>query len=228
MNYNAHSIAMMESRIRSRFINSLSGFKSANLIGTSDLEGNENLAIVSSAFHLGSTPPLMGLIIRPSSVERHTLQNILATKCYTINAVSHDFLASAHQTSARYSKLESEFEKANLTPYYISEFNAPFVRESPLKLAMNLVDHQTLAVNGTEMVIGEIQNVLVSDTAVMPDGYVDVEALDIVTVSGLDSYHITQRIGRLSYAKPDQKLHPLTKEGEPSSWDAFGLSNFNR
>ncbi|MBU2899254.1 flavin reductase family protein [Vibrio hepatarius] len=228
MNYDSHSIAMMEPKTRARFINSLSGFKSANLIGTCDLDGNENLAIVSSAFHLGATPPLMGMIIRPSSVERHTLENILATKCYTINSVTHEFLASAHQTSARYGKLESEFEKANLTPYYISEFNAPFVMESPLKLAMNLVEHQTLAINGTELLIGEIQHVLISDTAVMPDGYVDIEALDILTISGLDSYHITQRVGRLSYAKPDQKLHPLTKEGEPSSWDAFGLSDFDR
>ena len=228
MNYDSHSIAMMEPRTRARFINSLSGFKSANLIGTCDLDGNENLAIVSSAFHLGATPPLMGLIIRPSSVERHTLENMLATKCYTINSVTHEFLASAHQTSARYGKLESEFEKANLTPYYISEFNAPFVMESPLKLAMNLVERQTLAVNGSELLIGEIQHVLISDTAVMPDGYVDIEALDILTISGLDSYHITQRVGRLSYAKPDQKLHPLTKEGEPSSWDAFGLSDFDR
>ncbi|MFY2507566.1 flavin reductase [Vibrio pectenicida] len=228
MNYDSHSIAMMEPKTRARFINSLSGFKSANLIGTCDLDGNENLAIISSAFHLGATPPLMGMVIRPSSVERHTLENILATKCYTINSVTHEFLASAHQTSARYGKLESEFEKANLTPYYISEFNAPFVMESPLKLAMNLVEHQTLAINGTELLIGEIQHVLISDTAVMPDGYVDIEALDILTISGLDSYHITQRVGRLSYAKPDQKLHPLTKEGEPSSWDAFGLSDFDR
>ena len=228
MNYDSHSIAMMEPKTRARFINSLSGFKSANLIGTCDLDGNENLAIISSAFHLGATPPLMGMVIRPSSVERHTLENIFATKCYTINSVTHEFLASAHQTSARYGKLESEFEKANLTPYYISEFNAPFVMESPLKLAMNLVEHQTLAINGTELLIGEIQHVLISDTAVMPDGYVDIEALDILTISGLDSYHITQRVGRLSYAKPDQKLHPLTKEGEPSSWDAFGLSDFDR
>lgn len=36
----------------------------------------------------------------------------------------------------------------------------------------------------------------------MPDGYVDIESLDLVTISGLDSYHSTQRLHRLSYAKP--------------------------
>ena len=159
MNYDAHSIAMMEPWNRARFINSLSGFKCAILIGTRDSDGNEMLAFVSSAFH-HATPPLMGLIIRPSSVERHTLENILATECYTINAVTHEFRSGSSNISAM-SKLESEFEKANLTPYYVNDFNAPFVMESPLKLAMKLVDHQTLAVNGTEMVIGEIQHVLV-------------------------------------------------------------------
>ena len=59
MNYDSHSIAMMEPKTRARFINSLSGFKSANLIGTTDKAGNENLAIVSSVFHLGAHPPLM-------------------------------------------------------------------------------------------------------------------------------------------------------------------------
>ncbi|MGR5167402.1 flavin reductase family protein [Vibrio astriarenae] len=221
MHYDSRSIADMEPRKRARFINSLSGFKSANLIGTCDKNGNTNLSIVSSVFHLGAEPPLMGFIIRPNRVERHTLENILATECYTINAVALEFLTSAHQTSARYDRSESEFDKAHLSPYYVDGLTAPFVLESPLKLAMRLVEHQTLAVNQTELIIGEIHNVIVPERAVMPDGYIDIETLDVVSVSGLDSYHVTQRVGRLSYAKPDKKIHPLTKEGDATSWSAF-------
>lgn len=36
----------------------------------------------------------------------------------------------------------------------------------------------------------------------MNDGYVDVEKVGAIAVSGLDSYHETRRIARLSYAKP--------------------------
>jgi len=33
------------------------------------------------------------------------------------------------------------------------------------------------------------------------DGFVDIEAIDTVAVSGLDSYHVTERLARLAYAK---------------------------
>ncbi len=49
----------------------------------------------------------------------------------------------------------------------------------------------------------------------MPDGYLDLERIDLVTISGLDSYHVTQRLDRLSYAKPDESLVSLNRRGDP-------------
>ncbi len=57
--------------------------------------------------------------------------------------------------------------------------------------------------NKTELVIGEIQEVRVQESAINSDGYIDVDALELVAVSGLDSYHTANRLARLSYAKPD-------------------------
>lgn len=94
----------MDQLSRVKLINSVVGYKSANLIGTVDAEGNENLSIVSSVIHLGSSPALIGFISRPHSVERHTLENIISSGYYTINAVSADIALQAHQTSARYEK----------------------------------------------------------------------------------------------------------------------------
>ena len=37
---------------------------------------------------------------------------------------------------------------------------------------------------------------------VSKDGYVDIERAGTIAISGLDSYHETKRIARLSYAKP--------------------------
>ncbi|GAM73993.1 nitrilotriacetate monooxygenase component B [Vibrio ishigakensis] len=212
--FNQNALSEMEDRFRARFINSLSGFKSANLIGTVDSEGQENLSIVSSVFHLGANPPLMGFIIRPSSVERHTLENILATGVYTINSVTRPIAKQAHQTSARYLADVSEFRQTGLTPQYLDNHPAPFVEQSPLKIAMRLREHQTLAINGTELIIGEIERVILPSNAVRKDGYVDVESMQIVCVSGLDSYHRTDMIHRLSYAKPDKVPQVLTRDGQ--------------
>ncbi|WP_462178602.1 flavin reductase family protein [Pseudoalteromonas gelatinilytica] len=194
-------IADLENRYRAHLINSLSGFKSANLVGTQDSNGQTNLAIVSSVFHLGAHPPLVGMIIRPHSVPRHTLENLLATKQYTINHVNKDIYNKAHQTSARYDKDESEFDATGLSTEYLNDFTAPFVKESKLKYALELKEHNHLAINGTELIIGEITDIYLDEACLQEDGFVDIEAIGTVAVSGLDSYHVTERLARLAYAK---------------------------
>ncbi|RTZ16712.1 flavin reductase [Vibrio aquaticus] len=211
-------IADMESRYRARLINSLSGFKSANMVATVDAEGQPNLAIVSSVIHLGSNPPLLGFISRPNSVQRHTLENILQVGAFTLNSVEADFASLAHQTSARYPKHQSEFEAVGLTPQFDNEFAAPFVLESSVKIALSLKEHQTIRSNNTEMVIGQIEAIHLPREIVQPDGYLDIEGMEWVTISGLDSYHVTQRLFRLEYAKPDKALVPLSTNGEQSEW----------
>ena len=74
--FTSKDILEMETRFRAAFINSLSGFKSASLIGSVDKDGNTNLAIFSSVVHLGSNPALIAFINRPDSTSRHTLENI--------------------------------------------------------------------------------------------------------------------------------------------------------
>lgn len=47
---------------RLNLVNSLSGFKSANVIGTRSTSGISNLAIVSSILHLSSSLAVIGFI----------------------------------------------------------------------------------------------------------------------------------------------------------------------
>ncbi|OHU85337.1 MULTISPECIES: flavin reductase family protein [Pseudoalteromonas] len=196
---------------RVNLINSLSGFKSANLIGTADKRGQENLSIVSSVFHIGANPPLIGMIIRPHSVPRHTLENIIETGVYTINHVHNEIIEQAHQTSARYDKHISEFDAVGLQAQYKGSCKAPFVLQSKLKIAVKLMSTQTIELNQTELVIGQITDIyLEDDLAYCDDGFVDLERLNTVALSGLDRYHSTSAITRLSYAKCDKPLSHIT------------------
>jgi flavin reductase (DIM6/NTAB) family NADH-FMN oxidoreductase RutF len=210
-----HDINTMDKRKRVNFVNSLSGFKSANLIGTVDKNGNDNLSIVSSVMHLGSSPCLLAFIVRPNVVARHTLHNILQTKKFTINAISEEFYKQAHQTSARYNRHTSEFDTTGLTPYYIKGVIPPFVLESPVKVALSLIECVSIKANNTKMIIGQIETVLMPKSAIRSDGYINIESLGLMTISGLDNYHITQSLGRLSYAKPKHHITSLDLDGKP-------------
>lgn len=203
MQFDADTIAGMEQRFRAAFINSISGFKPANLVGTADKNRNSNLAIVSSVVHLGSHPPLLALFIRPSPVERHTLENLLDSGCYTLNHVAEDFIEAAHQTAARYDRDQSEFAATGLTERWEQGFDAPFVAEAAISMAMELREHQPLPINSTHLVIGEVVGVDVPQGCVRDDGSIDISAANTVAISGLDSYYRATRVRRMAYAKPE-------------------------
>nr|WP_158972977.1 flavin reductase [Paraglaciecola sp. L3A3] len=205
----------MPSDYRARLINSLSGFKSANLVASRSKNGVNNLAIFSSVFHLGASPALVGFVTRPNTVERHTLANIQQTKQFTINQVNSGFWQAAHQTSARYDANVCEFEQTGLTVEEIDNINVPFVKESKLKYALTLREIIPMEINNTLLIVGEISHIICMQNAIKKDGYIDLQELNTVSVSGLDSYHTSQRLSRLSYAKPDQLLTLLNVDGQP-------------
>jgi len=212
--YKQNDLAQMQDRERARFVNCLSGFKSANVIGTRDRRQQDNLAIVSSVVHLGSNPPFLGFVMRPQSVTRHTWENIEESGVYTINHVGESFFKQAHQTSARYPREQSEFDACDLTPEFMDGFHAPYVAESSLRIGMQLVEIIPIQHNDTALIVGEVRWVDVQEDAVQSDGYIDIEGLGTMTISGLDGYHSTSRAARLSYAKPDEELQELTTSGE--------------
>ena len=100
--FDFEAISNLEKIYRINLINSCSGFKSANLLGTISKEGITNVAIFSSVMHLGSDPPTLGFILRPKTVERDTYKNIKEIGFFTINHIWEDIIKDAHHTSAKY------------------------------------------------------------------------------------------------------------------------------
>lgn len=196
------NVLAFEKSYRTNFVNSVSGFKSANLIGTISKEGKTNLAIFSSVIHVGANPPALGFLMRPVSAERHTYTNIKETNHFTINHINKEIFKQAHQTSARYEKNVSEFDACGLTPEYSEIIKAPYVKESKIKIGLKYVEENEIKFNGTIFIVGEIIELILPEEIISKDGYVDIENAGTIAISGLDSYNETKRIARLAYAKP--------------------------
>jgi flavin reductase (DIM6/NTAB) family NADH-FMN oxidoreductase RutF len=202
MIFKKDDIEQFEQRYRTAFVNSLAGFRQAVLIGTKSVDGDTNLAIFNSLIHLGANPALFGLINRPDSVERHTLQNIIDTKEYTLNYVGAVYYKKAHQTSARYAKVISEFDEVGFKEIYHPFCKAPFVEEAIVKIAMKLEDIIPIPLNGTVLIIGSIVQVEMDASMISPDGFVELSEAEILISQGLDAYFVSKKLGRLPYAKP--------------------------
>lgn len=190
---------------RLNLINSITGIKPANLIGSISNNNDPNLAIFSSIVHLGSFPPLIGFTVRPTTkVRRHTFENILENKEFTINSVGTSFIEKAHYTSAKFEANESEFEKCKLTEEYIEGFKAPFVKESTLKMGLKLKEVIPIKTNDTLLIVGEVEHLFLPDEIISEKGYLDLEANKTVGISGLNTYYDLKKIESFPYARREE------------------------
>ena len=183
-------------------INSCSGFKSANLIGTRSKDGIDNVAVFSSVTHLGSSPALLGFFLRPTTVLRNTYLNLKETGVYTINPIHSGILEEAHHTSAKYDASVSEFDVTTLKPEFKNNFEAPFVAGCPLQMAMEFVEEYPIQANNTILVVGKIKALFVKDDLIESDGFINLSKGNIASINGLDGYAIPELKARFGYQRP--------------------------
>lgn len=203
--YTPESVLDLEKYYRRNLLNSISGYKSATLIGTKSEAGVSNLAVFSSVVHVGASPPLLGMVMRPLSVERQTYDYIKQRGGrYTINHVALDWVDKAHYTSAKFDSSTSEYEECKLDEEYLDNFDIPYVKDSHLKMGMLLVDEHHVKSNDTIFLVGAVQHLYVEDQAVLADGNIDLSVIDGVAISGLETYNQVSRHAHFSFARPGQ------------------------
>ena len=197
-------IAELHNRYRNNLINSISGYKSANLIGTISKSGTTNLGVFNSIVHLGSNPALLGFILRPTTVPRHSFSNMKENGVFTVNHIAKNQIEAAHHTSAKYPEEISEFDQTELNPVFKNDFAAPFVEDAPVQIACRYVNDYLIEENNTRLVVGAIEGVYIDDKMILDDGWVQLDLGEVVTINGLDGYALPQLIERFPYARPKE------------------------
>tara|TARA_B100000795_G_scaffold266202_1_gene249027 strand:+ start:2803 stop:3432 length:630 start_codon:yes stop_codon:yes gene_type:complete len=202
MHFTRDKINNLEKIKKINLINSCSGYKSANLIGSISKEGYTNVAVFSSITHLGSNPPTLGFIVRPTTVPRDTYKNIKESGIFTINHIHEDILADAHHTSAKYKEEVSEFDITDLESEYHNKCIAPFVKGSPVQMEMKFVEEYHIKSNDVIHIIAEITNLYVKDDILQEDGFLDLAKGNVAAINGLDAYAIAKKNTRFDYQRP--------------------------
>lgn len=204
MKLNKAGIEDLERKYKLNLINSISGIKPANLIGTRGIDGLDNLAIFSSVVHLGSSPALLGMITRPQSESpKDTYTNINETGYYTINHVSESMIQKAHYTSAKLDREDSEFDVMHIERDFIDGFHAPFVKESQVKIGMKYNESIALP-NGCILIIGEVEMIVFPELAINDLGQLNLEEYKCAGVSGLNTYYGLNRIESFPYVRKNE------------------------
>ena len=190
---------------RLNLINAVTGYKSANLIGTISSEDVLNVAVISSVTHLGSNPPMLGFMLRPmTTAPKDTYRNIKDNHYFTVNSITKPMIAAAHHTSANYLPEISEFDRTNLEPEFLDNLNVPFVKGSPVRLLCKYLNEYKIEENGCIHLIASIEKIFIEDELLQDDFSVRLDLGEIVAINGVDGYALPQFINRFEYAHPDQ------------------------
>tara|TARA_B100000614_G_scaffold259461_1_gene284117 strand:+ start:225 stop:854 length:630 start_codon:yes stop_codon:yes gene_type:complete len=198
----SEDIKKLEKTKRLKLINSITGVKPANLIGTKNKGGISNLAIFSSVVHLGSKPPLLAFVTRTSKdVNRNTLNNILETKYYTINQIQKEFVKNAHYTSAKFNENISEFEMCKIEEENIDDFFAPFVKKSNLKIGMELKEMIPIKSNDSTLVVGQVMKIIIDKSFLKNDFMFDLEKSGSIAIGGLNEYFTIKNLDHFPYVR---------------------------
>jgi flavin reductase (DIM6/NTAB) family NADH-FMN oxidoreductase RutF len=205
MHLTFEDIQESERKFRINLINSITGIKPANLIGSISTDGINNLAIISSVVHLGSHPPFIGFVMRPKhEVKRDTYENLASTGHFTINQVPAKLVENAHYTSAKFEAAVSEFEACKIQEIFLGDFPAPFVKESPIKIGLSLQETIPIKSNNTLLIVGKVEQLYIDDQYLDERGYVHLDKMNVAGIGGLNSYYTLNKITDFPYARVEE------------------------
>ena len=72
------------------------------------------------------------------------------------------------------------------------------MKESNLKMGLRYIESVHIEANDTFLVVGEIEHLILPTNAMDGQGYIDLEVINDVGISGLNSYYELRKIGGLS------------------------------
>lgn len=194
---------------RLNIINSATGVKPANLLGTKSLNSHPNLAVFSNVVHLGSNPPIIGILFRPQQENpRDSYVNIKETGYFTLNQVPENMIQNAHYTSAKVPPQVSEFDEYGFTEEYLFGFHAPFVKESLLKIGLEMTEEIPVKSNNTILLAGKILHLQFPDEMMDDQGNLNLETIDAVGIGGVNTYYSLKKLQTFPYAHKDKPWKP--------------------
>jgi len=155
--------------------------------------------------HLGSNPPTLGFVLRPTTVPRNTHKNIKDIGYFTINHIYEDIIDDAHHTSAKYPEEISEFDVTSLEEVFKGDFKAPFVKGSPVQMSMKFIEEIYVPSNDVMLIVAQIEELYINDELLQNDGLINLSIGKIAAINGLDTYTIPAFKKQLTYQRPKKR-----------------------
>ena len=188
--------------------------KPALVVGSYGTDGQANIMTAAWAGIANSTPMSIAVSIRPS---RKSYDNIMATKAFTINVPSAQYVAETDYVGNISGHDEDKFATLGLTAVKGDFVNAPYIKEFPIVIECEVTE--MLDLGSHVQFIGKVIDTKVDRHLLDAEKRVNVEMLQPVIYGGDFYYGIGQRL-----AQP-WDISKLFKTGEDPSYQPIIHAN---
>jgi len=161
------------------------------LVTSHNPDGQLNAAPFSAYNYLCTDPPVVGIGVtnRPGTyTPKDTARNIRRTGEFVVNVVTEDLLAQMNICATDFPAEVDELDMAGLDTAPSSIVKVPRIRTA--HAALECVEHTTLEIGNSRIILGRVVAMYVEDEFVDPAGpYIKAEELHAVgRMNGLGSY----------------------------------------
>ena len=161
------------------------------LVTSHNPDGQLNAAPFSAYNYLCTDPPVVGIGVtnRPGTyTPKDTARNIRRTGEFVVNVVTEDLLQPMNVCATDFPEGVNELEMAGLETAPSSIVKVPRIRSA--HAALECVEHATLEIGNSRIILGRVVAMYVEDKFVDPAGpYIKAEELHAVgRMNGLGSY----------------------------------------
>ena len=161
------------------------------LVTSHNPDGQLNAAPFSAYNYLCTDPPVVGIGVtnRPGTyTPKDTARNIRRTGEFVVNVVTEDLLRQMNICATDFPEGVNELEMAGLETAPSSIVKVPRIRTA--HAALECVEHTTLEIGNSRIILGRVVAMYIEDQFVDPAGpYIRAEELHAVgRMNGLGSY----------------------------------------
>ncbi|MBK3517342.1 flavin reductase [Carboxylicivirga marina] len=188
--------------------------KPAVVVGSYSTEGEPNIMTAAWAGVVNSTPMSIGVSIRPS---RKSYDNIIATKAFTVNVPSPQFVAHMDYAGNVSGYDDDKFKTMGLTPVKGDFVNAPYIGEFPIAIECEVTD--MIDLGSHVQFIGKVIDTKVDSKYLKANNEVDIERINPIIFGGDYYYGFGQRLGQ------PWDIGKLFKEGEAPTYQPLAHEN---
>lgn len=162
----------------------------AVLVSCGSTPDEYNILTIAWTGTICTDPPMCYISVRPG---RHSYNIIKNSGCFVINLTNNALAHATDWCGVRSGRDYDKFREMNLTPGKSFVVDAPTIEESPVSIECEVVEIKPLGTH--DMFIAKVMNVQVDEKYVLPDGKLDMAAMDLIAYSHGEYFDVSNPKG---------------------------------